>query len=96
MFSPEDCAPNAPSAFSEYVDALRRALQPAIVTPLVDTKAPGDKYDGAFVGRVGAFQAPGTINGPLGQWAPTYMGIVPQSAQVQIKAPEPWEADDGM
>lgn len=95
MYFVSDCAPNAPSAFTEYTEKLRRALMPAVVRPLVDSHRPGDKFDGAFVGTVGAFQAPSAIVAPNGQWSPVYTGIVPVTAQQQISAPDPWLADDG-
>lgn len=95
MYYVDDCAPNAPSAFAAYSDLLRRNLMPAKVVPLVDSHRPDDPIDGAYVGTVGAFQAPSAIVAPNGQWAPTYTGIVPVTAQQQITAPDPWLADDG-
>lgn len=87
-----NCAPNAPSAFSEYSDALRRQLQrSAVITPsMVDSHPPDDNDDGAFTGTVGLFQTMPAISAPLGPWYPDYQGIVPVSAQQQIASPEPW------
>ncbi len=92
----QSCAPNSPSAFPEYSDALRRQLQRAavITPPLVDWHPPDDNADGAFQGTVGIFQSLPAISSPLGPWYPDYQGIIPVSAQVQISAPEPWESFD--
>lgn len=95
MFSPRDCSPNAPSAFAEYSEILRRHLMPAIVDTKVDTHRPGDVRDGAFIGTVGRFQAPSAIVDLNGQWNQNYMGNVPVTAQQQITAPDPWTVDQG-
>lgn len=91
MFKPQDCAPNAPSAFTEYSEILRRNMAPAIVNPLVDSHRTGPGSEaGPYIGRVGVFSTLPAIMTPTGQWSPNYMGIVPVSAQQQIVAPEPW------
>ena len=96
MFRPSDCAPNAPAAFLEYSEILRRNMQPAKNPTLVDRLRPGgmNGREGAFTGKVGVFLAPSAIIAPLGQWSPNYMGSVPVSAQQQIVAPNPWETGD--
>lgn len=94
MFRPNDCAPNAPSAFTEYSEILRRNLAPAIVDTKVDWHRPGGR-DGQFYGTVGRFQAPSAIVATNGQWFQNYMGNVPVSAQQRIDAPDPWTVDQG-
>jgi hypothetical protein len=82
---------NAPDAFGGFAAALRRALLPAIVDPLVDTHPPDDIDDGAYQGSVASWHGQSALVQPAGDWKVDYTGIIPVSQQPQIKTPEPWE-----